>query len=52
MDVLESCYFCDNLVFIDTVEYCGYYCKITGRKYCCKDSNEYCCENYCYSVEE
>ena len=52
MDGFESCYFCENLVFLDTVEHSGYYCKITGQKYCCKDSNEHCCENYYYSWEE
>jgi len=52
MDNFKDCYFCDNLIYLDAIENDGYYCKLSGKKYCCKDSEENCCSNYRLITEE
>lgn len=52
MHISENCYLCENLVFLDALKNSGYYCKVTGQKYCSDDSEEHCCSNYCQLNEE
>ncbi|WP_205410167.1 hypothetical protein [Acetivibrio cellulolyticus] len=52
MHISDNCYLCENLVFFEVSKPCGYYCKISGQKYCCDGSQEQNCSNYCPENEE